>query len=208
MSRPQHHIAPRARLASAALGLGAVIALAGCSAGQVTETDTQVAAVSGGSGDVNNVGVRNAMLTFPEGQSRYTAGSSAPLQAVLINDGAQDDKLVQANSPFAQSVQIGQTTDLPAHTSLHALGQPQESSQPSEGAQPAQQPEQQPAQGSATSQRQVSITLNGLTQDITPGVTVPVTFVFAKSGPVTVQVPIAHDEGPRPEHGTGGGGHH
>ena len=224
MSRPQHHTAFRVRLTSAALGLGAVVALAGCSAGQVTETDTQVAAVPGGSGDVNGIGVRNATLVFPTGQGRYGPGSSAPLQAVLINSGAQDDKLVQVTSSFANSVQVGQTTELPSNSSLHTDGapsqsgqtsqgaQPSQSGQPSQGAQPSQsgQPSQQqaPSQGSATDERQVSITLNGLTQQITPGVTVPVTFVFAKAGPVTVQVPIGEDSSPRPEHGSGGASHH
>ncbi|WP_338601158.1 hypothetical protein [Saccharopolyspora sp. SCSIO 74807] len=212
MSRPQHHTAFRVRLTSAALGLGAVVALAGCSAGQVTETDTQVAAVPGGSGDVNGIGVRNATLVFPTGQGRYGPGSSAPLQAVLINSGAQDDKLVQVTSSFANSVQVGQTTELPSNSSLHADGAPAQSGQTSQGAQPSQggQPSQQqaPSQGSATDERQVSITLNGLTQQITPGVTVPVTFVFAKAGPVTVQVPIGEDSSPRPEHGSGGASHH
>ena len=212
MSRPQHHTAFRVRLTSAALGLGAVVALAGCSAGQVTETDTQVAAVPGGSGDVNGIGVRNATLVFPTGQGRYGPGSSAPLQAVLINSGAQDDKLVQVTSSFANSVQVGQTTELPSNSSLHTDGAPSQSGQTSQGAQPSQsgQPSQQqaPSQGSATDERQVSITLNGLTQQITPGVTVPVTFVFAKAGPVTVQVPIGEDSSPRPEHGSGGASHH
>lgn len=212
MSRPQHHTAFRVRLTSAALGLGAVVALAGCSAGQVTETDTQVAAVPGGSGDVNGIGVRNATLAFPADQGRYTPGASAPLRAVLINSGAQDDKLVQVTTSFANSVQVGQTTELPSHSALHADGEQSQSGQPSQGSQPSQggQPSQQqaPSQGSATDERQVSITLNGLTQQITPGVTVPVTFVFAKAGPVTVQVPIGEDSSPRPEHGSGGESHH
>jgi copper(I)-binding protein len=37
------------------------------------------------------------------------------------------------------------------------------------------------------------ITLTGLKQLITPGVTIPVTFVFERAGAVTVQVPIGED---------------
>ncbi|GAA3363636.1 copper chaperone PCu(A)C [Saccharopolyspora gregorii] len=179
MSRLQHHTF-RVRLTSAALGLGAVLALAGCSAGQVTETDTQVAAVAGGSGDAGGIGVRNATLSFPETGSRYAEGASAPLAAVLINDGAEADKLVEASSTYAASVDVAKNRTLPSRSALHAYG----------------------AEGSATpDQQEVSITLKGLTQDITPGVTVPVTFVFEKAGPLTVQVPIGEDSTPRPDTG-------
>ncbi|MDI2030732.1 hypothetical protein QFW96_19010 [Saccharopolyspora sp. TS4A08] len=187
MSRPQHLKAVRLRLIPAALGLGAVVALAGCSAGQVTETDTQVAAVNGGSGDAQQVAVRNATLAFPTEGAFYRAGSSAPLELVLSNTGP-NDKLVQVTSPFAASGQVGGTTDLPTNTSLHASG-----------------PTAKPA---GNDQRTVQIALNGLKQDITPGVTVPVTFVFEKAGPVTVQVPIGADHNPRPEHGSPAEGQH
>lgn len=193
MSRPQHLKAVRLRLIPAALGLGAVVALAGCSAGQITETDTQVAAVNGGSGDAKQVAVRNATLSFPTEGAFYRAGSSAPLELVLSNEGP-DDKLVQVTSPYAASAQVSGTSDLPSNTALHATG-----------------PSAQPA---TADQRTVQITLNGLKQDITPGVTIPVTFVFAKAGQVTIQVPIGEDHNPRPEHGSptpgghqAGGGH-
>lgn len=181
VSRPKHHTF-RVRLTSAALGLGAVVALAGCSAGQVTETDTQVSAVPGGSGDANGIGVRNATLSFPESGARYPAGSSAPLAGVLINDTGELDRLVQVNSTFAGSVEVGKERTLPSRTALHAYGA-------------------ENVQAGGTQQREVSITLKGLTQDITPGVTIPVTFVFEKAGPVTVQVPIGEDTTPRPDTG-------
>ncbi|GAA0510716.1 hypothetical protein GCM10011581_00730 [Saccharopolyspora subtropica] len=185
MSRSQHLKAVRLRLIPAAIGLGAVVALAGCSAGQVTETDTQVAAVNGGSGDLNQISVRNATFTFPASNSFYPAGSSAPLELVLTNEGAEGDKLVQVSSPYATSATLGGVTDLPSRTALHALGRT--------GATQAEAP---------TGQRVVEITLNGFKQDITPGVTVPVTFVFQKAGALTVQVPIGADHKPRPEHGS------
>ncbi|WP_235877030.1 copper chaperone PCu(A)C [Saccharopolyspora terrae] len=193
MSRPQHLKAVRLRLIPAALGLGAVVALAGCSAGQITETDTQVAAVNGGSGDAKQVAVRNATLSFPTEGAFYRAGSSAPLELVLSNEGP-NDKLVQVTSPYAASAQVSGISDLPSRTALHATGSS--------------------AQPTSAGQRTVQITLNGLKQDITPGVTIPVTFVFAQAGQVTVQVPIGEDHNPRPEHGSpapgghqAGGGH-
>ena len=213
MSRPQHQKAVRLRLASAALGLGAVVALAGCSAGQVTETDTQVAAVNGGSGTVKDIAVRDAEFTFPSHGTSYRAGTSAPLEAVLVNDGPVDDRLVQVTSPYAATAEIKGDTSLPAGTALHVSGQ-QESGQPtiqqepSTGAQPTTSAEQQPGvQGGPSERREIQITVSGFTQDITPGVTIPVTFVFEKAGPVTVQVPIGADPKPRPEEHGGGSGH-
>ncbi|MGI8309637.1 copper chaperone PCu(A)C [Saccharopolyspora hattusasensis] len=195
MSRPQHLKAVRLRLIPAAIGLGAVVALAGCSAGQVTETDTQVAAVNGGSGDLKQIAIRNATFTFPTSDARYPAGSSAPVQLVITNEGP-DDKLVQVTSPYAASATLGGITDVPSRTALHSVGQ-------SAAVQ----------QGETSADREVQITLNGFKQDITPGVTVPVTFVFEKAGSVTVQVPVGPDHTPRPEHGSPlpgaeqGGGH-
>ncbi|MBB5153932.1 copper chaperone PCu(A)C [Saccharopolyspora phatthalungensis] len=183
MSRPKHLKAVRLRLIPAAIGLGAVVALAGCSAGQVTETDTQVAAVNGGSGDLKQIAIRNAVFTFPTTDARYPAGSSAPVQLVISNEGP-DDKLVQVSSPYAASATLGGITDLPSRTALHAAGQAA-----------------QVQQAETPADREVQITLNGFKQDITPGVTIPVTFVFEKAGAVTVQVPVGPDHNPRPEHG-------
>jgi copper(I)-binding protein len=211
VSRSQHHKAVRLRLAPAALGFGAVIALAGCSAGQVTQTDTQVAAVNGASGTVRDVGVRDAQFTFPTVAPFYPAGSSAPLQTVLVNDSGQADRLLQVTSPYAASVQVSGSTDLPSRTALRAYGTlPSNSRQPSQPAgspAPASGSAEPSAAGSPSGQREIKITLNGLTQKIGPGVTVPVTFVFEKAGAVTVQVPIGADPKPRPEHGSPGEGH-
>ncbi|MER6993513.1 hypothetical protein ABT337_22145 [Saccharopolyspora hirsuta] len=191
MSRPQHHKAVRLRLIPAAIGLGAVVALAGCSAGQVTETDTQVAAVNGGNGDVQDIAIRNAMFTFPTTGTVYPAGSSAPLEAVLANEG-ENDKLVEVTSTYTTApATIGGDTTLPSRTALHATGASAE----------------QKAQVEAAGGRQVQITLNGFKQDITPGVTIPVTFVFEKAGPVTVQVPVGIDHSPRPEQHDSESGH-
>ncbi|MFI0465249.1 MULTISPECIES: copper chaperone PCu(A)C [Saccharopolyspora] len=195
MSRPQHLKAVRLRLIPAVIGLGAVVALAGCSAGQVTETDTQVAAVNGGNGDLKQISIRDASFTFPTTDARYPAGSSAPVQLVIANEGPSD-KLVQVSSPYAASATLGGITDLPSRTALHAVGK-----------------SAQVQQGETAADRVVEITLNGFKQDITPGVTVPVTFVFEKAGSVTVQVPVGADHSPRPEHGSPvsgaeqGGGH-
>ncbi|MGW1678405.1 hypothetical protein [Saccharopolyspora sp. NPDC002376] len=182
MSRSQHHKALRLRLIPAALGIGAIVALGGCSAGQVTETDTQVAAVNGGNGQAQQVSVRNAMFTFPTAGTSYPAGSSAPLEVVLANEGPAD-KLVEVTSPYTTApATVSGITELPSYTALHAVGA-------------------SPELTKTSGERRVEITLNGFKQDITAGVTVPVTFVFENAGQVTVQVPIGTDHSARPDHG-------
>lgn len=239
MSRPQQYKAVRLRWIPAVLGLGVVIALAGCSAGQTAQTRTEVAAVSGGSGDVQAIAVRNAMFTFPTGRSVYPAGASVPLSAVLINSGSQGDRLVRVSSTYATSAQISGDTNLPGRTSLIATGvlppslRPVASAQPTSGSAEPPSTSQSAPPGSPTTtatsptttatsaltsgpvmpsmpagpvagpsgEPTLTITLTGLKQLMTPGVTIPVTFVFERAGAVTVQVPIGDDPTPRPGSG-------
>ncbi|GLZ32858.1 hypothetical protein Lesp02_50460 [Lentzea sp. NBRC 105346] len=108
-------------VATVALATGLGLFAAGCSAGQVTQTDTQVAAVDGASGDVGKVGVRNAMLAYPHEGNRYQAGEDAPLVVVIVNSGENPDKLLSISSPFATGdFAIEGDTELPARFSLQA----------------------------------------------------------------------------------------
>jgi copper(I)-binding protein len=95
----------------------AAMALAGCGAGQVTQTSTQVPAVVGASGNVGAVAVRDAHIEFaeqPQGAAIYPRGGAAPLSMSIINSGGEPDRLVSASSPVADSVQISGNADIPA----------------------------------------------------------------------------------------------
>ncbi|MHA6798107.1 copper chaperone PCu(A)C [Bounagaea algeriensis] len=195
MIRPQHHKSARLRLvpAALALGLGAAVVLGGCSAGQNAETQEQVAAVNGASKDQGDIAIRDAQFTFPQTGTVYPEGSSAPIQLMIANSGETADRLVGASSPYAASVNVSGTTELPGDTALHAYGeQPQGGGADSGYQQPTANPDQ----------REVAITVNGFTEEIGPGVTIPVTFRFDRAGEVTLQVPIGQDHRPRPEHGS------
>lgn len=177
MSRSQHQ---KVALASAALGVGAVLALSGCSAGQVTQTSSQVAAVDGASAGTEDISIRNASLTFPEQQPYYPVGSSAPMELVLANDGNTADRLLRVSSPYAESVEVSGFTSLPANSALHASGSPQKDQADKD-------------------RREVQITLRNIKREFGPGVTIPVTFVFEKAGATTAQVPIGPDPRARAE---------
>jgi copper(I)-binding protein len=94
---------PRLALAAVASGVGAVLALAGCSAGQITQTATQVAPVVGISGDAGDIALRNLVIEYngPEG---YAAGSDAPLVVRLFNRGQEPVTLVGVSADKAEAV--------------------------------------------------------------------------------------------------------
>ncbi|MGA6165581.1 hypothetical protein [Amycolatopsis magusensis] len=93
-------------LGVAALGLGAALALAGCGAGQITQTDTQLPAVTGGFADLGKLAVRDAKLTFPGEAAYYPAGADAPVELVVANNGPADDELVAVTAEGATGTEI------------------------------------------------------------------------------------------------------
>lgn len=115
MSRAQQNSGASRRLAATvALAAGLGLAAAGCSAGQVTQTDTQVAAVNGVSGHVGQIDVRDAQLQYPLKTKFYRAGDDARLIVTIVNNGTSPDKLTSITSPSAGPAQIeGDTQILP-----------------------------------------------------------------------------------------------
>ncbi len=99
---------PSLKYAALGAAIAGSLALAGCGAGQVTQTSSQVASVDGGSGTIGQIAVRDATIAFGSatGAAVYPQGGSAPLQATIVNSGASDDRLVSASSPAASSVDI------------------------------------------------------------------------------------------------------
>ncbi|WP_170225978.1 copper chaperone PCu(A)C [Pseudonocardia cypriaca] len=119
---------PRRNRAQLVIGaLIAAVAVAGCGAGQITQTSRQVAAVEGASATGGQISVRNAMIEFDEaahGAAIYPVGGSAPLQMVIVNTGAEVDRLVAASSPVAESVQISGVLRIPGGQALTVEGAP------------------------------------------------------------------------------------
>jgi copper(I)-binding protein len=108
-------------IVTAALAAGLGLVAVGCSAGQITQTDTQVAAVDGASGNAGPIAVRNVMLAFPPDGNRYKDGDDVPLTFVIANTGSAPDKLlsVKSEASEAESEIVG-TKDIPAQYALRA----------------------------------------------------------------------------------------
>ena len=95
-----------ALMASAAFGLGV---LSACSAGQITQTDQQVAAVPGinATSADGKIVVRDATVTFAD---QYKTGATVPLNLRLFNNATQSVKLTGATSAGGPIVLVGGKT--------------------------------------------------------------------------------------------------
>jgi copper(I)-binding protein len=85
------------------------LALAGCGAGQITQTSSQASGVGGASANVGQIAVREAAFAFTgDGKTAaiYRSGSEAPLSMTVVNFGGQVDKLTNVSSPAAESARI------------------------------------------------------------------------------------------------------
>ncbi|WP_433758394.1 hypothetical protein [Nocardia sp. CA-135398] len=203
--------ARRRMVSVAALAAGAALVLSGCGAGQIAQTATQVAAVNGNHADIDRISLRNVHIVFPATGTDYTnaKGGKAIIALSVINNGetvtdeltsiatdlgtvkitppagasafqiAPQQTVVAAAAPTtgtaAKSDEHGATpsgTAAPTTSGSHGTGQASDKA--------SANPEQKPG----------LIEITGLTKDITPGLTYPITFNFKQNGTVTVQVPV------------------
>lgn len=151
----------RVRALTAAAALTLGLLVSGCAAGQISQTADEVAAIDGANGGVGDITVRNVEMVTAD-TGGYAKGADAALQLKISNQGLSADTLTQVNSPAATSVEVNGPVQVPAQ-SLLSIG--------------AQAP--------------ITVTLKNLTDAVSYGQSVPVTFSFAAAGPITVQVPIA-----------------
>lgn len=172
----------RRATAAAVLVAGGALVLSGCGAGQIAQTATQVAAVNGNFADVGDMSLRNVHVAYPNSEEfTNSKGGNAALAFVAINNNpATPDKLTKITTD------AGNVTIVPAgpneiapHRELIA-----------EAAGTEVTAEEKTTEGNTS----VKVEISNLEKDLTPGLTIPVTFDFEQSGSVTVQVPV--DAGP------------
>ncbi|GAA1941670.1 hypothetical protein [Amycolatopsis minnesotensis] len=194
-------------LGATVLGFGAVMAIAGCGAGQITQTNTQQAAVNGAYAQAGGLSIRDAAVVNREQcEQAYPQGSSAPLSLRVINQGPKDDVLEAVTSDLsAGGVVGGSKTIVASHTLVLGPAQaagdeqaasPGSSSAPSspggkQSGAPSASSEPSAAEPTPAKVGEGTVTLEGLKTAIWPGQTVKVTFTFRDAGAVTVEVPMA-----------------
>ncbi|WP_328302199.1 copper chaperone PCu(A)C [Actinomycetospora sp. NBC_00405] len=164
--------APRPAIVVATL-LTAGLALGGCSAGSVTQTDTIVSQADGAAGQVGGILLRDVSLDAGP-TNTVPAGAEIPLRLTIINQTPTEDRLVSVTSPYAVSARPEGPTTIPPNNSLRIIG-----NDPG----PLGPPDPFVRVGGSA-----RITLTGVTQQLRPGPTYEVTFTFEKAG--TVSVPV------------------
>jgi hypothetical protein len=187
------------RLKLAACGLAATVVLAGCSAGQVSQTATQEPAVNGTSVNIGEIALRNVHLRAVQTTDYVQPGREVELLFQASNGSPDvEDKLLAVSTDIG-TVSLTGDTSVPASGVL-IVGAPDGQITPLETVEAAEAAEAKVA----------------LTEKITNGLTYNFTFKFEKSGEGTVAVPISAGEAPRrveeplaPEGDSGGhgGGH-
>jgi copper(I)-binding protein len=153
--------------------LTVALSVVGCAAGQITQTDRQVAAVDGASGNVGNaIALRDVYIPFPSNKDgTYPAGSTVPVILTVINQGNSPDELISVSSPAAgQAVVLG-TTQIPAGTTVI-------STTGSAG----------PTSPLVVGELRVLLTTS---QPLHAGLNTPLTFQFRNAGKITIMVPMA-----------------
>ena len=164
--------APRA----AAIGalLLAPVALSACSAGQVTQTNTQEQNF-GAQMDLGEINLRALELPYPTGGT-YPSGSEARLLGAVVSTADTEDTLVGISGEAFEDVEVVDPN----------------AEEPADGAAPAGISLPVPADGTLflSNGQGPAVTLVGLSEELGVGDYVDVTFSFSESGDVTVPVPV------------------
>ncbi|MFN2494396.1 MAG: copper chaperone PCu(A)C [Pseudonocardiaceae bacterium] len=159
----------------------AVLALVGCGAGQVTQTDSQVAVIDGASGDVGRIALRDVLIPYPDaGHGSYPVGSNVPLRFTIVNQGNSADELVSVTTPVARRVQVEGNTTIPAGMSVTNAGDAEHGASPAPSSRPA----------SPLDFGELRIVLIEINREPRPGLNTEITFVFRDAGSVTLPVPM------------------
>ncbi|NLG56323.1 MAG: copper chaperone PCu(A)C [Rhodococcus sp.] len=189
---------PTRRVATAiALAVGAALTLSACSAGQITQTSHQAAAINGNNANSGHIALRNVHVVYPNAEEySIEPGGTAILAFTIVNQSNEDDdRLISISSDYAGSVTITEeagSLTIPAQGALAAAQ--------SEGEELADLVDAaEEAQTGTTEESPVPVDvlvvkLENLNEGVRPGLTFPVTFTFEKAGDVTIEVPV--DAGP------------
>lgn len=167
------------RLASAlALAAGATLTLSACGAGQISQTATQVAAVNGNFADVGDISVRNVHVVYPQSEEySLEPGGTVELGFVAINNNpAAADTLTGISTTAASNVSVGEEAGGTEIAPLTALG--------------AGAPVDNSVEDPDIPLQFITVELNGINEDVRPGLTIPVTFSFEEAGDVELLVPV------------------
>jgi hypothetical protein len=171
------------------LPLIATLAIAGCGAGQITETMEQTTNIDGVNASVGTIDLRNVSLAYPD-DGIYRKGSEARVEAVIVNTSSTPDRLVSmqgasATGSFMKTVTVKTLT-------------PTCKCSPSAPLPSVSTPRDQPidiklgpqANLNAYGDAGPQLILTGLTREFRSSQQTTVTFKFEKAGTISLKVPV------------------
>ncbi|MDJ0393410.1 hypothetical protein QMK17_08695 [Rhodococcus sp. G-MC3] len=167
------------RLASAvAIAAGSVLVLSACSAGQISQTAAQVAAVNGNFADAGDISLRNVHVVYPQSEEySIEPGGKVELGFLAVNNSPDTaDTLTRISTTAASSIAVGDEAGGTEIAPLTALG--------------AGAPIDNQVDDPGIPLQFILVELNGIGEEVRPGLTVPITFTFEKAGDVEVNVPV------------------
>ncbi|MGH3828607.1 MAG: hypothetical protein ACRDQX_15780 [Pseudonocardiaceae bacterium] len=152
----------------------AALTLVGCGAGQIAQTDKDVSAVNGSSGNAGNgIALRNVLIPDPPNQQgSYPAGSTVPVVLTIVNQAGRADELIGVTSPAASQALVLGTTLIPPGGTVTSTVVPFAA---------------KPASPLVAGELYVELIT---TQQLHAGLNTPVTFQFRNAGKVTLSVPM------------------
>ena len=162
-----------------ALLAGGALALTACGSGQISQTATQVAAVNGNSADVGDIQLRNVHVVYPNSQEySIEPGGTVELGFTAINsNSAVADELTGISSPEAQVTIVDEAESGSNEIApLTALG--------------AGSPADVQLDDPLLPIQLIKVEMADISENVRPGLTLPVTFEFANAGEVVVNVPV------------------
>jgi len=206
-------------LGAGVLMFGAALVLAGCGAGQITQTDSQQPAVNGTYAQVKTIALRDVAVQYPPQGPGYAAGAKPSLTLTIINQGTQDDTLVSValdngatgTLGGAKTIVAGHTLVIGPADAAESTNEAAPSSAPATTSEAPTSPATPTGTATSTSSSQApsssvteptttaaagevgkgTITLPPLPQPLWPGQVIKVVFTFQNAGSITIDVPIA-----------------
>lgn len=122
------------RAATVGVLLLSPVVLSACSAGQVSQTASQVRDKTGAMGDVGSITLRAVRLAYPP-DGVYEAGSNAQLELVIANSDQTDDRLIAISGDGFSGVVFGQAVPAPGQSTPPGASGETEGADPSAGTQ-------------------------------------------------------------------------
>lgn len=159
------------RLRGIVLGFVLGLALAGCGAGQESQTASQWGAGKGAVGDAGDtIALRDVWIPYPADGRDYPSGANAPVVATIVNHGLDVDELLAVSSPAASQTLVDGAVQVPPGRNVTSAVDPTEIRTPL-----------------VAGVLRIALTTN---RGLRVGLDTPVTFRFRKAGAVILQVPM------------------